>query len=101
MSIIKKDDVTDINVEYVAHLARLSLTNDEIELFRGQLAEVINYVKKINLLDLKGIEPTSHGQPIYNVFREDVIRKGLETDDVMRNAPERIENQFKVPKIVE
>lgn len=101
MSIINKNDVMDIDVEYVARLARLSLTDSEIAVFQEQLAEVVDYVRKINLLDLKDIEPTSHGQPVSNVFREDVVRKGIETDDVMRNAPERIGNQFRVPKIVE
>ena len=101
MSIINKNDVADIDVEYVARLARLSLTDSEIEVFQEQLAEVVDYVRKINQLDLKDIEPTSHGQPVSNVFREDVVRTGIETDDVMRNAPERIGNQFRVPKIVE
>ncbi len=90
-----------IDVAYVAHLARLHLTPAETALFQTQLEEVVAYVRKIGELDLAGIEPTSHAQPIVNVLRPDVVEEGLPHDVVMANAPQHKAGQFLVPKIVE
>ncbi len=90
-----------MDVRYVAHLARLDLTDDEAELFQSQLDQVVDYVQAIRELDVEGIEPTSHGQPVLNVLRADEVRKSLDHEAVMENAPERVKDEFKVPKIVE
>ena len=91
----------DIDVAYVARLARLELSDDEIAAFQGQLGDIVEYVRKIGELDLSGIEPTSHAHPVQNVFRNDETRGGLAHDDVMANAPSARDGQFIVPKIVE
>ena len=67
-------NVDPVDVAYVAHLARLHLTEEETESFQGQLDQVIAYVRQIGRLDLEGIEPTSHVRPVQNVFREDACR---------------------------
>lgn len=90
-----------IDVRYIAHLARIKLSEAEIETFQGQLEQIVAYVEKIGRLDVSGIEPTSHAHTVANVFREDVVRQGADRDRFLANAPDRIEDQFKVPKIVE
>lgn len=90
-----------IDVSYVANLARLHLSDEETRTFQGQLEQIVDYVRKIGELDLAGIEPTSHAHPVNNVFRQDEVRPGLDVETVMNNAPAEIENQFKVPRIVE
>ena len=90
-----------IDVAYVANLARLELDPATAALFQRQMETIVDYVRKIGELDLTGIEPTSHGQPVYNVFREDVERPGLDRERVLANAPARLGDEFKVPRIVE
>ena len=90
-----------LDVAYVAHLARLKLSDEEIATYEGQLRQVVDYVRKIGELDLEGIEPTSHAHPVNNVLREDAVRPGLDRETVMRNAPASRDGQFIVPKIVE
>jgi aspartyl-tRNA(Asn)/glutamyl-tRNA(Gln) amidotransferase subunit C len=90
-----------IDVAYVARLAHIRLTNTEQVEFQRQLETILAYVDKIAGLDVAGIEPTSHGQPVYNIFREDIKRPSLARDTVLANAPEQIGDEFKVPRIVE
>jgi aspartyl-tRNA(Asn)/glutamyl-tRNA(Gln) amidotransferase subunit C len=90
-----------IDVDYVAHLARLHLTDEEIRTFQAQLSQIVDYVRKIDHLKLDGIEPTSHAHPVVNVLRRDEVRPGLDREAVLRNAPAVIQDQFMVPKIVE
>lgn len=94
-------DKDQINVRYTANLARLGLTEQEIVAFQAQIGQVVEYVRKIAQLDLSAIEPMSHAHPVLNVFRSDKVVNGLNREDVMRNAPESDEHQFKVPRIVE
>jgi aspartyl-tRNA(Asn)/glutamyl-tRNA(Gln) amidotransferase subunit C len=91
----------EIDVAYVANLARLALDDASCALFQRQLGTIVDYVRQIGELDLAGIEPTSHGQAVYNVFREDVVHAGLDHDRVLANAPARLGDEFKVPRIVE
>ena len=88
-------------VEHVAHLARLRLQPDEVELYTGQLDRILAYMDKLNSLDTTGIEPTSHVIPLVNVFREDVVDHNLEVEESVGNAPERKGSSFKVPPIIE
>ncbi len=90
-----------IDVARVCELAHFDMPAAEMSEFQGQLENILGYVAKLNELDLDGIEPTLYGQPVKNVFREDVNEPGLERFDVLRNAPESIGGEFKVPKIVE
>jgi len=90
-----------IDVGYVAHLARLRLTDEETATFQRQLEDIVGYVRKIGELDLEGIEPTSHAHLVQNVFRSDETRSGLDRETVLENSPLNEQGQFIVPKIVE
>ena len=91
----------DIDVGYVANLARMDLTDAEKEAFRRQLGALLAHVDKLGELDLEGIEPTAYGQPVYSELRADVARDGLDTEAALSNAPLRRGDEFQVPKIVE
>ena len=96
-----ESEVAKIDVAYVAHLARLSLSEEEVAVFQGQREHVVDYVRKISALDLSGVEPTSHASGLRNIFRDDVVVDGVEHEAVMANAPATTREQFKVPKILE
>ncbi len=89
-----------IDIEYVARLARLSLTESEKERFKKDLAEILAYVGKLNQIDTEAIPPTSHVLPIQNVFRDDEVLPSLPKDVVLANAPQKKDGLFKVPKII-
>ncbi len=91
----------EIDVAYVAQLANIRLTGEETRLFQRQIEVILAYVDKLRGLDVGAIEPTSHGQPVYNVFRADVPSAGLDRERVLANAPARVGDEFKVPRIVE
>lgn len=90
-----------MKIDHIAMLARLKLTNDEKEVFSGQLDSIIEYINKLNELDTKNIEPTAHVLDLENVFRDDELRPSLPVDNALRNTPERMENFYQVPKIIE
>ncbi|HXX58031.1 MAG TPA: Asp-tRNA(Asn)/Glu-tRNA(Gln) amidotransferase subunit GatC [Thermodesulfovibrionales bacterium] len=90
-----------IPVEHIAHLARLSLSESEKELFSGQLGGILEYVRKLNELDTSGVDPTSHVLEMNNVMREDALRSSLPLRAALANAPDRSGNFFRVPKIIE
>ncbi|MEI6971307.1 MAG: Asp-tRNA(Asn)/Glu-tRNA(Gln) amidotransferase subunit GatC [bacterium] len=97
-----RDEVNDgIDVGYVAKLARLDLTDEELRSFQEQLRDIVGYVRKVQELDVGSVEPMSHGIPISNVFRSDVPGSSLLQETVLKNAPSHREGQFIVPKIVE
>jgi aspartyl-tRNA(Asn)/glutamyl-tRNA(Gln) amidotransferase subunit C len=93
--------LTKSEVEHVARLARLELSEGEKDEFTGQLNEILNFVEKLNELDTSGIEPTAHAIPISNVFRPDKTESSLDPELALSNAPDRIGDFFKVPKILE
>ncbi|PIS31325.1 Asp-tRNA(Asn)/Glu-tRNA(Gln) amidotransferase GatCAB subunit C [Candidatus Saganbacteria bacterium CG08_land_8_20_14_0_20_45_16] len=95
MSVSKKD------VEHVAKLARLGLTEEEKELFTTQLSSILDYAKNLNKLDTKNVPPTSHAIPMKNVLREDQVIPCTNTQDIVANGPEIEDNMFKVPRIME
>ena len=88
-------------VRKVAKLARLELTEAEIEEFTGQLGAILEYVEKMNELDTTNVEPLAHCLPISNVFRADDVRESLGTETTLANAPQRDGPFFRVPKILE
>ena len=90
-----------MDVRYVAHLARLRLTEDEQACFQAQLGQVLDHVRQLNRLDVDGVEPTAHAFPVQNVFRPDVVQPGLDHDQVMANAPAERQGQFIGPRIIE
>ncbi|MBN1974296.1 MAG: Asp-tRNA(Asn)/Glu-tRNA(Gln) amidotransferase subunit GatC [Sedimentisphaerales bacterium] len=88
-------------VRKAAKLARLELTDTEIEEFTGQLGAILDYVEKMKELDTENIEPLAHCLPVSNVFREDCVKESLGTEKTLANAPQRDEMFFKVPKILD
>jgi aspartyl-tRNA(Asn)/glutamyl-tRNA(Gln) amidotransferase subunit C len=91
----------DIDVKYVAHLARLQLTPAEEQKFGEQLGHVLGYVEKLKKLDVTGVEPTAHAFPIINVTRPDEVRPSISNEQALGNAPATANGLFIVPKIVE
>jgi len=99
MSDIKSN--VHIDVARVCELAHIDLSAEEQVEFQSQLEVILKAVSKLDELDLTGIEPTLYGHPIESVFREDVNTPSLDLEQVLANAPARIGNEFKLPKIVE
>ena len=91
----------EIDIKYVAHLARLHLTPDEEKKLGAQLDGILGYIEKLKELDVTGVEPTAHAVPLVNVTRPDEVRPSLPHDDALRNAPAQANGLFIVPKIVE
>ena len=92
---------TEIDIKYVAHLARLALTPDEEKKLGAQLGQILGYVEKLKQVDVSNVEPTAHAVPMVNITRADEIRPSLPHDDALRNAPKQANGLFIVPKIVE
>jgi aspartyl-tRNA(Asn)/glutamyl-tRNA(Gln) amidotransferase subunit C len=92
---------TEIDVKYVAHLARLALTAEEEHKLGAQLGHILGYIEKLKELDVTKVEPTAHAVPLTNVTRPDRLRPSLPHDEAMRNAPAQANGLFMVPKIVE
>lgn len=88
-------------VSHVAKLARLELSPEEMERFTGQISNILTYIEKLNQLDTKQVEPTSHVLTLSNVFREDRARPSLPVEKGLENAPDSEGAFFRVPKIIE
>jgi aspartyl-tRNA(Asn)/glutamyl-tRNA(Gln) amidotransferase subunit C len=93
--------VPNLDVKYVAHLARLQLTPDEEKKFGEQLGHILEHIEKLNQLDVSKVEPTAHAVPLVNVTRPDEVTPSLPHEEAMRNAPAQVNGLFIVPKIVE
>ena len=91
----------EIDVKYVAHLARLALSAEEEQKIGAQLGNVLGYIEKLKEVDVSNVEPTAHAFPLMNVTRRDEVRPSMRTEDVSRNAPAQANGLFIVPKIVE
>lgn len=91
----------DIDVQYVAHLARLSLSPEEQQKIGAQLGSILEYIEKLKQADVTGVEPTAHAFPLVNVTRPDEVRPSLSNAEALRNAPATVNGLFRVPKIVE
>ena len=90
-----------ISIEQLAQLARLSVSEDDKELFAHQIDNILTYMDKLNELDTCSIEPTSHIISLSNVVREDLPKDSLDREDALMNAPDRTEKFYRVPKIIE
>ena len=88
-------------VRYIANLARLGLTEAEIEHFQGQLEGILGYIDKLKKVDISKTPPTAHALDIRNVLRKDEIRPSLDSQKVLKIAPSKDGNFFKVPKVIE
>ncbi len=90
-----------MEIDHVALLARLKLTDSEKTLFSEQVGSIIDYINKLNELDTADVEPTAHVLPIKNVFREDSVSASLPRNKVLQNAPKKDYVFYRVPKIIE
>lgn len=90
-----------IDVRYVAKLARIDLTDEEIERFQGQLEHVLTHVEQLSKVDVEGIEATSHATPIFDRMREDVSRPGIGVEAALANAPDQAAGQIRVPRVID
>src|SRR6266581_9789720 len=92
---------SNLDVAYVARLARLDLTNAEIELFEKQLGDVLRYAEKLREVNVSHVESAAHAVPMFNVFREDEPRDWFTADEALSNAPHKANQLFVVTKVVE
>jgi len=90
-----------IDINYVARLARISLSSEEEKKLGAQLGNILGYIEKLNEADVSGVEPTAHAFPLVNVTRPDEVRPSMPTEEALRNAPAQAGGLFIVPKIVE
>lgn len=92
---VKKEDVINI-----AKLSKLRLSENEIEEFTEDMNQILDYVKKLEKIDTSKIEPLSHPLEGVNVFREDKLQKSIDREAALKNAPDKTEEFFKVPKVI-
>jgi aspartyl-tRNA(Asn)/glutamyl-tRNA(Gln) amidotransferase subunit C len=92
---------TDLNIDHVAHLARLALTPEEKAKFAQQLGDVLHHIEQLRKVDVSGVEPTAHAAPVFNVWADDVAQAGLPVELALKNAPAQRDHMVVVPKVVE
>jgi len=93
--------LTRDDVAHLAHLARLELTEQELDTYVGQLSVILDSVATVSsVADTPGVEPTSHAVPLTNVYRDDVVRPGLTRDAALAGAPAAEDGRFRVPQIL-
>ncbi len=92
--------VTKSEVEHIAKLAKLKFDESEIDDFTMQLNKVLEYVDKLNELDTKNVKPLSHPVDGENVFRNDILKDSIPTVDALKNASQKTNEYFKVPKVI-
>ena len=90
--------ISDETIEYVGILSKLELSEEEKEKAKADMGKMLDYIDKLNELDTTGIEPMSHVFPVQNVFREDVVTNGDESEKTLKNAPGEKDNMFMVPR---
>ncbi len=90
-----------IDIEYVARLARITLTPEEKAGFSAQLGQILDYMERLGKVDVEGIEPTAHAFAMENVWADDEAAEPFSVDEALRNAPAAREDQIVVPKVVE
>lgn len=95
-----KDPISTDHVAHVARLARLGLTQGELDHFTTQLAAVLDHAADIEALDIDDVAPTAHPLPLSNVFREDLPRPCLDRDEVLAQAPDVEAERFRIPRIL-
>lgn len=88
-------------VKHVANLARLELSDEEVDKMADQLGDIINYAELLNELDTDNVEPTTHVLDLKNVMRKDEPKEWVKKEDILKNAPDQQDGQFRVPSILE
>jgi aspartyl-tRNA(Asn)/glutamyl-tRNA(Gln) amidotransferase subunit C len=93
--------ITKEQIQHIAVLSRLNLSEEEKDLFGSQLSSILDYVDQLNELDTRETEPTSHVMSLSNVMRDDIPASSLPREEALKNAPSHSENFYRVPKIIE
>lgn len=93
--------VTLKDAKHIAELARLEFSGEELESFTHQLNQILEYVEKLNELDTENVEPLSHPVEGNNAFREDELKPSINREEALKNAPDRDEEFFRVPKVID
>lgn len=93
--------ISRAEVEHVSRLARLALSDQELDALTGEMAAILDYVEQLNALDTEGIVPTAHAVPMENAFRADEVRPGFTPEQALSNAPDAAENAFRVRRVIE
>ena len=96
----RKDRLTRDEVAHLAHLSRLAVTDEELDLFAGQLGAVLDAVAQVGKADVADVPPTTHAVPMTNVFREDIARPSLPREVVLAGAPAAEDGRIRVPRIL-
>ncbi len=91
----------EIDIERVAHLARIALTDEEMAAYSKQLVHILEHAERVQALPTDGVEPTSHPLPMVNAFRSDEVTDSLNRDDALAGAPDVEDGYFRVPKILD
>ncbi len=94
MSVTKKD------IEKIAELAKLKFKDEESDSFVPQMNEILFYMDKLNELDTENVEPLSHHVEQVNIFRDDKLKPSISTEEALKNAPDKTDSHFKVPKVI-
>jgi aspartyl-tRNA(Asn)/glutamyl-tRNA(Gln) amidotransferase subunit C len=94
-------ETADLDVAYVARLARINLSEDELKIFQKQLDDVLKYAGKLRKLDVTGVDAAAHTLPVFNVLRHDSPRDWFTAEQALSNAPREANGLFVVPKVVE
>ena len=94
------EPISEKEVSHVAHLARLRLSQEELQLFTKQLGAILEHAKDVEALQLDGVEPMSHPLPMENVTRKDEVHEMLDREDILDQAPAAEDGRFQVPQIL-
>ena len=92
--------ITINDVEHIAKLAKLEFSEDEKEKFTHQFNDILKYMEQLNSLDTTNVEPLSQVIELNNVFRDDIVKPSTPTEEALKNAPDKTEEYFKVPKVI-
>ena len=90
-----------MDIDYVANLARIELSNEEKTTYQRQLGDVLKYFEKLQELEVNGVEPTAHAFPRHNVWDKDEPKQGFPATEALKNAPQSRQDQVVVPKVIE
>ena len=91
----------ELDVRYIARLARLELSDEEVARYQAQLSDVLTFVEALRKVDVSEVEPTAHASPVFNVFRPDETQSSFTAAEALANAPRQANNLFVVTKVVE
>tara|TARA_B100001123_G_scaffold427425_1_gene542981 strand:+ start:655 stop:969 length:315 start_codon:yes stop_codon:yes gene_type:complete len=90
----------DFDIGRISRLARIALTEDELEAYSRELGDILEHAERVQALSTEGIQPTSHPLPMTNAFRPDIVTGSLDRDEILEQAPDSVDGYFRVPRIL-